>query len=68
MNELWFYYSDRGVDKEGNPLEVIHTMAAELQKHAGRSPSDPLAFIQQESLFGNLSGNNRFSKLYTSCI
>ena len=64
----WCYYSDRQVDKEGQPLEVIDAMNTELQKAAQQTTSDPLAFIRQESLFGNLASNKRFTDLYSKMV
>ena len=64
----WCYYSDRGVDKDGRPLEIIDAMSGELQHAARQTKTDPLAFIRQESLFGKLAEHKRFVVLYTEMV
>ena len=61
----WCYYSDKGIDRHGQPIEIIDAMSSSLHKAAEQTKTDPLAFIRQESLFGNLINNERFTKLYT---
>ena len=64
----WCYYSDKQTDKNGQPLEIIDAMSTEIHKVAQQTKTDPLAFIKQESLFGNLAKNKRFSELYTNMV
>ena len=64
----WCYYSDKQTDKNGQPLEVIDAMSTEIQKVAQQTKTDPLAFIRQQSLFGNLSENKRFAELYMNMV
>ena len=64
----WCYYSDKGIDKDGHPIEIIDAMSNELHKAAKQTKSDPLAFIKLESLFGNLVKNERFTKLYVDMV
>ena len=64
----WCYYSDKKVDKNGHSLEIIDTMETELHEAAKRTRTEPLAFIQQESLFRELAQNERFAKLYTAMV
>ena len=64
----WCYYSDREMDSHGNTIEIIDEMRAELHQAARQTPTDPLAFIKQESLFGNLAQNERFAKLYVDTV
>ena len=64
----WCYYSDKQIDKNGLPLEIIDVMSTELQKAAQQTNRDSLAFIKQESLFGNLAKNKRFTELYTKMV
>ncbi|MGI9552935.1 MAG: mannitol dehydrogenase family protein [Aurantibacter sp.] len=64
----WCYYSHRGMDKEGRSLEIIDAKENELRKAAKQTPTNPLAFIQQESIFGNLANDERFAELYTSMM
>lgn len=64
----WCYYSDKQVDKNGEPLEIIDVMGDELHNAAQKTKEDPLAFIKQESLFGSLAANKRFAELYTELV
>ncbi|PIB23712.1 mannitol dehydrogenase [Maribacter sp. 4U21] len=64
----WCYYSDKQADQNGEPLEIIDAMQDELHKAATATSSDPLAFIRQESLFGELAENERFATTYTDMI
>lgn len=64
----WCYYSDKQVDQNGQPLEIIDAMHGELHDAAKKTETDPLAFVKQESLFGGLAENNRFVEMYTSMV
>ncbi|RTE52296.1 mannitol dehydrogenase family protein [Arenibacter aquaticus] len=64
----WCYYSDKQVDKNGQPMEIIDAMAKELHTAAAKTGTDPLAFIKQESLFGDLAKNERFADLYSVMV
>ncbi len=64
----WCYYSDKQVNQNGQPLEIIDAMHGQLHQAAKQTTTDPLAFIRQESLFGNLIRNERFTKLYTEAV
>ncbi|GBF20700.1 mannitol 2-dehydrogenase [Arenibacter sp. NBRC 103722] len=64
----WCYYSDKGLDKNGQPLEIIDAMSGELQRAAQQAKTDPLAFIRQESLFGDLVQNKHFTELYLDLV
>ena len=65
----WCYYSDKGVDKNGQPIEIIDALSEELH-HAAQptSTNDPLSFIRQKSLFGNLIQNERFTEAYADMV
>ena len=64
----WCYYSDKGMDRHGQPIEIIDAMGTELHEAAKLTKTDPLAFIRQESLFGDLVKNERFTKLYIEAV
>jgi len=64
----WCYYSDLQMDKDGQPLEIIDVTGTELQKVARQTKTDSLAFIKQESLFGDLAANKRFKDLYSKMV
>ncbi|MEP3210173.1 MAG: mannitol dehydrogenase family protein [Maribacter sp.] len=62
----WCYYSDKQADQNGQPLEIIDAMQDELYQAAKETTNNSLAFLQLESLFGGLSGNERFASCYTA--
>ncbi len=64
----WCYYSDKGVNKDQQPIEIIDALQEQLQQAAQQTPSDSLAFIRQESLFGDLASHERFTRLYTDLV
>ena len=64
----WCYYSDKGVDKDEQQIEIIDAMKVQLKQAASKTSQDPLAFIRQESLFGDLINNKRFTELYSSLV
>ncbi|MDO1514438.1 mannitol dehydrogenase family protein [Maribacter confluentis] len=64
----WCYYSDKQLNKDGQPIEVIDAMAKELHEAAKQTSTDPLAFIKQKSIFGNLADNERFANQYKEKI
>ena len=64
----WCYYSDKQVNQNGQPLEIIDVMQDELHMAAKETTNDPLVFIQLKSLFGELSKNERFATIYTDMI
>ncbi|MBQ4914709.1 mannitol dehydrogenase family protein [Maribacter sp. MMG018] len=64
----WCYYSDKQTDKNGQPLEIIDAMQEELHEAAKQTDTDPLAFVKQKSLFGDLANNERFAKSYVRMI
>ena len=64
----WCYYSDKGVDKNGQPIEIIDALSEELHHAAQQTSTNPLAFIRQETIFGDLIQNERFTKIYAEMI
>ena len=64
----WCYYSDKGIDRHDRPIEIVDAMSTVLHHAAKQTQTDPLAFIRQESIFGDLVKNERFTKLYTEAV
>jgi len=64
----WCYYCDKEVDQNGRALEIIDAMHSELHYAASETKNDPLAFLKQESIFGNLAKNHTFTSVYTSML
>jgi len=64
----WCYYSDKQVDQNGHPIEIIDAMQGKLHGAAKETKNTSLAFVKQESLFGRLSENERFTTCYTTML
>ena len=64
----WCFYSDKQKDQKGQSLEINDAMKDQLHQAAQQTSTDPLAFIKQESIFGNLIKNERFTKLYSDMV
>lgn len=60
----WARYAE-GVDEAGEPIEVVDTGRAEERTAAARRyPDEPLAFLSDRSLFGDLIDDERFTAAY----
>ena len=60
----WCYYSDKGVSKDGEKLEITDGMAAELQEAAAGTPQDTLSFLKLKTVFGNSADQDAFTREY----
>jgi mannitol 2-dehydrogenase len=60
----WARYAE-GVDEQGEPIEVVDRLREPLMAAAARSGDDPLAFLRDRSLFGDLVDEPRFVEPYT---
>jgi mannitol 2-dehydrogenase len=63
----WARYAE-GVDEQGRPIEVVDRLRDELVATARRQDDDPLAFIANRDLFGDLIDNERFVSTYRSAL
>jgi len=63
----WARYAE-GLDERGNPIEVVDRLRDTLVAAARRQGEDPLAFIRNRDLFGDLVGNERFVSTYRSAL
>lgn len=64
----WCYYSDTETDFNGNPLEVIDEQRDALHQKAKQTPSNSLAFLEQEAIFGDLARNKKFTSVYERMV
>ena len=64
----WCYYSDKQVDQNGQPIEIIDAMQGKLHDAAAATANNSLAFVRLYSLFGALSENERFTACYTTLM
>ena len=60
----WCYYSDRRINENQEPLEIIDSMQAQLHQSAQETERDGIAFLKQVELFGDLAENSTFVNQY----
>ena len=65
---VWCYYSDKRVDVNNNPIEIIDDRKAELHQRANQYEQDRLSFLRIPDIFGSLLENERFVKHYSKMI
>jgi mannitol 2-dehydrogenase len=53
-----------GVDEQGEPIVISDPLADQLTSAARRQRDDPLAFIQNRDIFGDLADDHRFVEVY----
>ena len=63
----WARYSE-GVDEDGQPIEVVDRRRDTLAANARRRRQDPLAFIADRELFGDLVDDERFTRPYLAAL
>lgn len=63
----WARYAE-GVDEAGEPITVVDRLAPQLTAAARQQGEDPLAFLRDRQLFGDLIDNERFTEAYLSAL
>jgi mannitol 2-dehydrogenase len=63
----WARYAE-GVDEQGEPIEIVDQLKDSLTANARRQREDPLAFIANRQIFGDLVDDERFTEPYTSAL
>jgi mannitol 2-dehydrogenase len=63
----WARYAE-GVDEEGKAIEIVDRLRDSLTASALRQREDPLAFLRNHELFGDLASDERFVAAYTSAL
>ena len=63
----WARYAE-GTDEQGEPIEVVDRLKDILVPAARRQHDDPLAFIADRDIFGDLIDNERFVSTYRSVL
>jgi mannitol 2-dehydrogenase len=56
------------VDEEGRPIEVMDRRRDRLMANARRQREDPLAFLADRELFGDLVDDDRFTAHYRAVL
>jgi mannitol 2-dehydrogenase len=59
----WARYAE-GYDEAGRPIEIVDQLRDERVAAARPDESDPLRFVRNEQLFGDLAANDRFAEAY----
>jgi mannitol 2-dehydrogenase len=63
----WARYAE-GVDEEGRPIDVQDALRDEIMARAQAQTEDPLAFVRNGQLFGDLADNAEFARRYEECL
>ncbi len=63
----WARYAE-GVDEQGEPIDVVDRRRDELMARARRQREDPLAFVADRGLFGDLVDDERFTAAYRETL
>jgi mannitol 2-dehydrogenase len=63
----WVRYAE-GADEHGAPIEIVDRRRDEVMALAARARSEPLAFIANRELFGDLADDPRFSEAYLQAL
>jgi mannitol 2-dehydrogenase len=63
----WARYAE-GVDEQGEPIEVVDRLKQQLMEIASHQRDEPLAFIANRELFGDLIDDARFVAAYRDAL
>jgi mannitol 2-dehydrogenase len=63
----WARY-DEAIDEKGNPIKVVDSLREELIAIAQTQRTNPLAFIENKKLFGELADDSRFAQPYLDAL
>ena len=64
----WARYAE-GVDEQGEPIEVVDRLAdTAAAPIAAQQRDDPLAFVKNRELFGDLAGEPDFTEPYLNAL
>jgi mannitol 2-dehydrogenase len=63
----WARY-DEGVDEQGEPIVIVDRLRDELMTFARRQTENPLAFIENRAVFGDLVDQPAFRRAYLDAL
>jgi mannitol 2-dehydrogenase len=63
----WARYAE-GVDEQGEPIEVVDRLRDKLVERAQHNRENPLLFVSDPDLFGDLAQDERFVEAYTAAL
>jgi mannitol 2-dehydrogenase len=56
------------VDEAGEPIEIVDRRRDQVRARAARQRDDPLAFLRDRDLFGDLVDQPRFTEQYAAAL
>ena len=63
----WARYAE-GVDEQGEPIEIVDQLADTVKRLAAQQQNDPLAFVKNRELFGDLANESAFTEPYLNTL
>jgi mannitol 2-dehydrogenase len=63
----WARYAE-GVDEQGEPIDVVDPLKDQLMPIAQRQQEEPLAFVENRRIFGDLVDDERFRRPYLQVL
>lgn len=63
----WARYAE-GTDEQGRPIEVVDRIRDRVMAAAAAQDEDPLAFVRDRDLFGDLVDDERFTSAYLEAL
>jgi mannitol 2-dehydrogenase len=63
----WARYAE-GVDEHGEPITVVDRLADTVRRLAAQQRDDPLAFVKNRELFGDLATEQGFTEPYLNAL
>jgi mannitol 2-dehydrogenase len=63
----WARYAE-GVDEQGEPIEIVDQLADTVRGLAAQQQEDPLAFVKNRELFGDLANESAFTEPYLKVL
>jgi mannitol 2-dehydrogenase len=63
----WARYAE-GVDEQGEPIEIVDQLADTVRQLAAQQQDDPLAFVKNRELFGDLASEPAFTEPYLDTL
>ena len=63
----WARYAE-GVDEQGEAIDIVDNRKEKVMARAQQQASDPLAFLRDPDLFGDLVEDERFTKEYAAAL
>lgn len=63
----WARYAE-GIDEDGQPIDIVDHRTEAVMAAAARQQSEPLAFLEDPTLFGDLHDNEVFTSSYLASL